>query len=426
VPRDDRLDVWRGLCLVDVVLVHLAFAGLGFPGPLDETIKQYTRFAAGGFVFLAGLTIGVVFWPNVLRSAAARRGVYERLWRRAIVLIAVEIGASVAFRLLDPIRWFPSDPDTSLAEGLLGIVLFHRSGVMGGILILYAILLSALPAVFELRRRAGDAAVVALSLGLYAVAWGSGGLLWPRGEFPVAYWQPVFLAGLLAARAWDRVRIRDRRWAIAWVATATVAFAGVFVLHHGPTFGIVAPARLVQLAFEKNPLQPGAVLWYLTIVQLVLAWTHLGWDRVLSGTRCSAWLALLGRHSLLFYTAHVFTEIPIMEFLWQAWPPALVRVALAGADLAALTALCSAVEHGLPSLVTQRPRVVRAGAMLAVATSLAAVVVTDNPIRPLEMTVVDDADTIGDFIGPVSDPDMSYEFEDGPDLQSAEPEVTLG
>jgi hypothetical protein len=79
VSRDDRLDVWRGLCLVEAVLVHLAFNGLGFPGPLGEAIKQYTRFAAGGFVFLAGLTIGVVFRPAALPGAAARRRVYERL-----------------------------------------------------------------------------------------------------------------------------------------------------------------------------------------------------------------------------------------------------------------------------------------------------------------------------------------------------------
>jgi hypothetical protein len=153
VLRDDRLDVWRGLCLVDVVLVHLAFSGLGFPGPLDEAIKQYTRFAAGGFVFLAGLTIGVVFWPNVLRSAAARRGVYKRLWRRAALLLTVEIVASLAFRLLDPIRAFPSDPDTPLTDALLGIVLLQRPGVMGGILILYAVVLGTLPAVFELSFR---------------------------------------------------------------------------------------------------------------------------------------------------------------------------------------------------------------------------------------------------------------------------------
>lgn len=81
--RDQRLDVWRGLCLVDVVLVHLAFAGLGFPEPLDSAVKHWFRFAAGGFVFLAGMTVATVFAPMVLRSPADRRRAYARLWKRA-------------------------------------------------------------------------------------------------------------------------------------------------------------------------------------------------------------------------------------------------------------------------------------------------------------------------------------------------------
>ncbi len=429
MTRDDRLDVWRGLCLVDVVLVHLAFSGLGFPGPLDQAIKHYTRFAAGGFVFLAGLTVGVVFWPAVLRGAEARWRVYERLWRRATLLVLVELGASLAFRLLDPMRWFPVDPDTPLTDAVLGILLFRRPGVMGGILVLYALILGTLPAVFELRRRAGDLAVVALSLGLYAVAWGTGGLRWPRGEFPVVYWQPVFLAGLIAAQAWGWMRAGSRRRAVAWAVAATGAFAAMFVLHHGPSFGVVTPARLVPLNFDKNPLQPGALLWYLAVVQLVLAWTHLAWDGLVAGTQASRWLALLGRHSLLFYTAHVFTEIPIMEFVWQAWPPALLRLALAGADLAALTALCAATEAGVFTLAPAGLRLVRRGAVLAVAASLAMVVVSHAPIPEVAMTGVDDADTIGDVREPASEIDVSTDDATPADEAAppdVEPDVTLG
>jgi hypothetical protein len=84
VNRDIRIDVWRGLCLVDVVLVlvPLAFNGLGFPTLVDAVIKHDFRFAAGGFVFLAGLTVAAVFGPRVGRSLDERRAVYAKLWRR--------------------------------------------------------------------------------------------------------------------------------------------------------------------------------------------------------------------------------------------------------------------------------------------------------------------------------------------------------
>jgi hypothetical protein len=108
--------------------------------------------------------------------------VYERLWRRAALPVTVEVVASIAFRFIDPIRWFPTDPDTPLTDALLGIVLLQRPGVMGGILVLCAIILGALRAVFELRRHAGDLSLVALSLGLYLVACATGPLRWPPGE----------------------------------------------------------------------------------------------------------------------------------------------------------------------------------------------------------------------------------------------------
>jgi hypothetical protein len=368
MQRDDRLDVWRGLCLVDVVLVHLAFNGLGFPGPLDDAIKHWTRFAAGGFVFLAGLTVAVAFGPAVERSAASRAQAYRRLWRRAGQLVLIELAASIAYRLLDPWRWFPSDPETPLTRSLVDLVLLRRPGVMGGILVLYAILLGAMPLLFELRRRFGDWPLAVLSVALYATALATGGALaWPDGEFHVVYWPPLFVAGLLSARGLRWLGTRGPRTHVVWASAVTVAFAGVFLLQNGPSFGIDGPARMLPLVFDKKPLQPGALLWYLAIVQVVFAWTLVAWERVVAGSQASAWLALLGRHSLLFYVAHVFTEIPVMELVWSAWPPAAVRLALTVADLGVLLTFCASAEGWLAPPRLEVPRLVRAATTAALA-----------------------------------------------------------
>lgn len=380
MPRNERLDVWRGLCLVDVVLVHLAFGGLGFPEPLDTTIRHYFRFAAGGFVFLAGLTVAVVFGPKVHGTAAERRRVYRRLWRRAAMLAALELGAAVAYRLVDPLRRWPTSPEPFAPSEILDFVLLVRPGVTGGILLLYAAILAAMPLALAVWRRFGAVPIAVSSAAIYGVAVVTDGLRWPPGEFPVPWWQPIFVAGFLSVGAYQWICERRTR-GLAWAAGATAAFAVVFLAHAGPALGVTAVAERVPLSFDKNPLRPGGLLWYLTITQVVLAWTHVLWDRVLTGRRATGALALLGRHSLLVYVAHVFTEVPILELTWEWWPPALVRTGLAGADLLALFALCATVEsRRLAPAALAWPRLLRAGSLAAVATSLA--FATDLAVRP--------------------------------------------
>src|SRR5437899_2213461 len=82
VSRDARLDFWRALCLIDMVLVHLVYEGVNF-GPLQRALGEYTRFAAGGFVFVAGLSVGAIFLPRTFRPGG-RRSVYLSLWCRAL------------------------------------------------------------------------------------------------------------------------------------------------------------------------------------------------------------------------------------------------------------------------------------------------------------------------------------------------------
>lgn len=434
--RDERLDVWRGLCLVDVVLVHLAFAGLGFPEPLDSAVKHWFRFAAGGFVFLAGLTVATVFAPMVLRSVADRRRAYERLWRRAALLAALEIGAALAYRLLDPLRHFPTAPTPLGLEDVTALLLWQRPGVTGGILLLYALILGAMPAIFAVWRRFGSVPIGVASAALYGVALATDGMRWPLGEFPVVWWQPVFFAGFLSASVYDRMRVRPRL-ALAWAVAGTAAFVVAFLGYNGPSLGITLVADRLPLDFSKNPLRPGALLWYLAITQVVLAWTQVAWQHLFDGGRVARVLALLGRHSLLVYTAHVFTEIPVLEVTWTWWPSAAARTTLAALDLAALIALCAVVESRivLPSFNAwlrdlQWARLLRAG---ATATAAAAVVSTIWLHAPdtsgVQLTDFEPSDPIADLVDEtdVSIDDVEGVSEEGwEELLTIEPDEALG
>lgn len=342
--RAGDLDLWRGLCLVNVVLVHLAYNGIGFPEPIDAAIKHYTRFAAGGFVFLAGLSIAVIFGRRIDGTAAERSQVYQWCLRRGLMLLVVDTCAAAVFRILDLVRAFPADADSPLAVALAELFALQRPGITGGILQFYAIMFAVWPAVFELRRRAGRIAVLAVSLLLYAAAVAfAGGFLWPPFEFPVAYWQVLFTLGFVSDQIYRR-RTHSGPWIHAtWLAAAVLAYGVVFLDLHGPEFGIDVLRAWSPFDYSKTPLQPGAALWYVATFNVVLAMSSL----ILSlgvGTRTTRLLQLLGRHSLTVYVAHVFTEAVVMEYVWSVWPMAAWRVSASLLDLTALLTLCWVAE----------------------------------------------------------------------------------
>src|SRR3954464_11978029 len=91
-PRDHRLDFWRGLCLVDMVLVHLVYEGVRMGSVLTPVLGEFTRFAAGGFIFLAGLAVTYIFLPRA-RVEEKRWDTYKALWRRSLYLLGVHYAA---------------------------------------------------------------------------------------------------------------------------------------------------------------------------------------------------------------------------------------------------------------------------------------------------------------------------------------------
>ncbi len=346
--RDGRLDLWRGLCLVSVVLVHLAYNGLAFPEPFDSAIKHYTRFAAGGFVFLAGLSVSVIFGGRVDRSQKDRWSVYSWCLKRGLYLLAVDTAAGAAYAALDLVRNFPADPGTGFPTALKQLIAFQRPAITGGILLFYVLTFALCPVLFEIRRRFGRLALLCISAILYGVAVTSGDLfVWPPFGFPLAFWQLLFCLGLVSDLIYQRqadaaLPLHSR---FTWGVLALVAYGVVLLDVHGPDlFGVDLLRRLSPLDYGKTPLQPGAVLWYIVTVNAVLAWSSI-FSVLRFGTRLEGWVRLLGRHSLLVYVAHVFTEALILEYIWSVWPPVVVRVALALADIGILVALAWASEE---------------------------------------------------------------------------------
>jgi hypothetical protein len=300
--RDRRLDFWRGLCLVDMVLVHLVYEGVQFGPLLQATIGEFTRFAAGGFVFVAGMGVGIVFLPRAL-EAAGRSRAYAALWRRAAYILGVHYASAASFLALNLARGL-REPTQSPAALILDILLLREAPPYGDILPLYVMLLAMAPLLLEALRR-GLAPLVALaSVGVFALGQQQPWLLSPRvGEmFPVVLWQGFFVAGLLFGALlphFDRLRASLR---FAITVLVSVACVAVTASAYAYLRGLES---LLPLAFVKVPLSGGELLRYVLATLVVILVTALA-GRRLPDTRFGRFVTSLGERSLAVYVAHVW------------------------------------------------------------------------------------------------------------------------
>jgi hypothetical protein len=349
------LDLWRGLALADMVLVHLAWNRV-LPEPFGALVRDHTRFAAGGLVLLSGLTAALIFGPKLAAGGASRRGATRALLRRSIELVLLDRAIAFSVGLLVTFR-IALFQDRDAPPDLLGVLLFQKPGVTGGLLLLYAFLLAGTPFLLAVSRRFGAPVLAVASAALYALAWATGELLyWPAWTFPLAHWQPIFVTGLLAAPAYLRLRAGAPRGRVVWAIASVALFAGVWIVRFGDALGLVALPEALHLDFVKVPLQPAELLWYLAATQAALAtswaaveaWPRLQWF--------GAWIWLYGRNGLLVYGLHLFTEVPIATWTGRMQAPVWQCLLLVAIDFAVLAAAARLSERG--TLARESRRVV--------------------------------------------------------------------
>jgi hypothetical protein len=354
--RDPLLDLWRGLALVDMAWVHLATYPIGMAGGLAVWIGDYTRFAAGAFVLISGLSVARVFGPKLAgdpsRVAATRR----RLLRRALMLGCLDRIVAVAFSLIERSLSVPPTVTPSHTD-ITGLLHFAEPGVTGGLLFLYALLLAATPVLDAALRRFGSSAILTASAVIFGLAhvgaFGPQGVAWP---FPVAYWQPLFVVGYVVSHQLGGLRSHGGGIAQWWLAIISGAFATAFLLRNGATIGFASAEVLPALAFVKVPLSPAELLWYLAVSGFVLTWSAWAWERVVWVKWSLRWVTLLGRKSLLVYVAHLFVQLALVEAITLLDPSPLGRAMVLPLTVLILVGIATAGE-ALTGISATRVRV---------------------------------------------------------------------
>lgn len=306
--RDPALDVIRGLCILSMVISHLADGS-----PLYAVTHGQTWVdGATGFVLLAGLVLGMVQRRSEPLQGArllARRA--RLVWLAQVSLVVLAVAAA---------PWRQMQPAATVTVGDLGgwwpalwqTMTLRLNPIDVDILSMYVLLFGvAALAVVLLRARLlwllllVSAAVYVAGLG--DPSWASlprqvGG---PGTHFNIATWQALFLSALVLGWYWRSPRVQGLLAAryTWWVAVSVVA-GGLLAHQAVEQFGLLASLpsmeSAVRAAFDNSTIGAGRML---------LAWaTFVVLYRVLHSRRAAAGLAPvvalsepLGRHSLAAY-----------------------------------------------------------------------------------------------------------------------------
>ena len=347
--RETWLDGVRGLLLVVMALNHV-----------DSPLRLLTfetfgyASAAEGFLFVSGLTVGLVYTRRWM--ASGRPAMVSRAMRRVLTIYACHAVPLVAILVLNRLApaWIGElplvRPNSGPAAGLVPLVVSSLTllyqPLLFDILPLYVLSIAVAPWIligfdrgWGLRIGIVSAFVWLLAQWSPPSAWvyGLGNWLpvW-RSGFDWAAFQVLFVSGLCLGHRWARgERLPPARTMWPWYGAALVVAAAGFLLRiaerlaTGPLqwqalgtaknglLGFVASLATDQSVFGRPVLAPGRLADVAALVGVCLLLAPFI-RRLVE----SPWLTLLGRHALPLYAIHVFgvyLMMPVTRPLRGRW-----------------------------------------------------------------------------------------------------------
>lgn len=345
IPRDFRLDLYRGFALWLIFLAHI-------PGTIFNRITPWNHgFSdpAEVFIFVSGYANAYVY-GRVMEQRGFLVGAAQ-IVRRAveayiaqIFLFVIVIGEafwlSHGSHALDDamnIAVVHQRPD----ESILALLQLKFMPVNMNVLPLYVVVLAVSPAVLWLLRKA-PALALALALSLYAAANGFG-LNFPA--FPSGYWyfdpfawQLLFVLGAwcgLGAADWVW-RLARSRWVLILSAVYAVSVFALFLPWNGLNLGELLPEWSLY-AFGKTNLGVLRLVHFLALAVVVDRLVPRDWPPL-------NWLVLRplivsGQHSLEVFCLGVALAFAGQVAAVEAPGNALIRLLVAVMGIAAMVAV---------------------------------------------------------------------------------------
>jgi hypothetical protein len=303
-----RLDALRGLFLVIMAGVHV-------PTPLSHYFQEpfgYTS-AAEGFVFLGACLTGLVYGKTLIQSGWTAMS--RRLWMRAglvylvhlsllcLAMLAVWVAGDSLPPLANHFHFFLTHPISSL---MLTPLLLHQPPLFD-ILPLYVFFLAASPWLLRVARKSGWKKILFLSgFGWLLTQSNFTGFNFQNvslqflrpGSFNLLAWQFLWICGLALGEISLHRPIISPRSRTTLVVPATLVVAVGLLSRHGLWPQAWLPGDLF-LWMDKWTLGPLRALNFISWVIVLMAWNPKISPRLVEP------LAMLGRHSLAVFAAHL-------------------------------------------------------------------------------------------------------------------------
>jgi len=345
VQRDPVLDVLRGLCIVSMVVAHLAYGS-----PLSRGVNVSALVdGASGFFLLSGLVLGMVH-QRCAERLPEREG-QIRLLRRAGRLYAIHVLLLLAVLLTTHLtgrgpEWSAPGALGGWGEVLLDTFTLRLNPQYFGILSVYVPLLLLSAVVVPLLRRGRTVLVGGLVLGIYLASF-----TWPavftlpetpgvEGFWSWGGWQALFFSGMFLGWHWHGHDLRERLLRTRTVLLSVGALTGLMLLWRLlPAVGMPLPAGVDGEQFRwwlygKGAMGPMRLIMALLALLVLYAVINAVYERGWSRPPLSV-VARIGRKSLdsFIISRLVIVALPLVVVSYD--PTSWAAVGLALATLAA-------------------------------------------------------------------------------------------